>query len=129
MYIAMCALFYTHVHAPNVMYIIMYSNFTVSVCIQTHDLTAGGHIATQRSEAAALETAVPPRLSGTHFILSYTHGRTHLYNQTIPFLSLFPLFNRLLSNLPKCHCCSQDPYRLALPGSQARSGEITFGCH
>ena len=86
----MCALFYTHVHAPNVMYIIMYSNFTVSVCIQTHDLTAGGHIATQRSEAAALETAVPPRLSGTHFIVSYTHTHTHThthsYNQTIPFL-------------------------------------------
>ena len=51
----------------------------MSVCIQTHDLTAGGHIATQRSEAAALETAVPPPLSGTHFIVSYTHGHTHTH--------------------------------------------------
>ena len=61
----------------------------------------------------------------------FVYACTHAHTQTkcsirIFFLFLFPLFNRLLSNLPKCHCCSQDPYRLALPGSGVGSSQVSI---
>ena len=72
-------------------------------------------------------TCTPPHIYIRIRMHAYTHTNKMLHSYFFPLS--FPSLNRLLSNLPQCHCCSQDPYRLALPGSQARSGEITFGCH